>query len=108
MGYYTTFKLETDDDQPHVCPTCGSNAVRNHEEILYKRFGCNLFEEATKWYSWEQDMLEYSKEYPDVLFTLEGQGEEAEDRWAAYFKNGKWQFEKAEMQIAAFDLDKLE
>lgn len=42
-------------------------------------------------------MLRYSLEYPDVTFTLTGHGEETEDVWRKWYKDGiivgEWEFE---------------
>ena len=63
---------------------------------------------ASKWYDNEKEMLELSKEFPDVLFKLHGIGEESEDIWNEYFMNGKNQYCKAEFIIPPFDRNKLE
>ena len=54
------------------------------------------------------DMKELSLRHPEVVFTLDGQGEESGDVWRMYFKNGK--FHKSEVTITyeAFDESKLE
>ena len=36
-------------------------------------------------------MKEYSLNYPDLIFRIHGDGEEIEDFWDCYFKNGKMQ-----------------
>lgn len=46
-------------------------------------------EEACKWYEHEEDMLELSRAFPNVTFKLHGDGEEKEDMWDSYYKNGK-------------------
>jgi len=35
--------------------------------------------------------------YPDILFTLEGKGEESDDLWISYYQNGKAQHCQAEI-----------
>lgn len=62
----------------------------------------------TKWYDNEEDMLELSKEFPDILFKLHGEGERNEDIWDKYFMNGKMQYCPAEIHISEFDRNKLE
>ena len=64
-------------------------------------------DDASKWYDNEKEMLELSKEFPDILFKLHGVGEESEDIWNEYFMSGKSQYCKAEFVIPPFDRDKL-
>jgi len=109
MGYYTRYELTTSDyGKAHTCPTCGSKGVVNHMDLISKELDYNPFYDACKWYSWKEDMLKYSKQYPDVLFTLHGEGEETGDIWKAYIQNGKTQVEAATFQVASFDPSKLE
>jgi hypothetical protein len=65
--------------------------------------------EASKWYESDQDMKELSsrEEYKDVLFILEGEGEDNDDIWIAYYKNGKVQKEYAKITFDEFDETKL-
>jgi len=42
-----------------------------------------------KWYSHFNTMKEVSSKFPGVRFKLVGEGEEPDDRWKAYFENGK-------------------
>lgn len=41
-----------------------------------------------KWYYHEKDMIEISKQFPDMVFQLRGQGEDHDDLWEKYFQNG--------------------
>lgn len=56
-----------------------------------------------KWYRWKDDMRDISKRYPDRLFQLDGQGEESDDLWRAFFKNGKSQICKARIVFDDFN-----
>jgi hypothetical protein len=60
-----------------------------------------------KWYDWEKDMRKLSKIFPDILFELHGDGEESDDLWKAYFKNGKMQRCHAITVFEEFDERKL-
>lgn len=42
-----------------------------------------------KWYDHEKPMLALSMEFPDCIFTLEGEGEEHGDNWRKRFLNGE-------------------
>jgi len=63
--------------------------------------------DTCKWYSYQTDMAEFSKEYPQYLFTLEGEGEEQGDHWKLYCNNGKSQLCLAIVTFEPFDPKKL-
>ncbi len=54
-------------------------------------------EESHKWYEHEQDLQAFSAQYPDWLFTLDGEGEEAGDIWRKYFVAGESQTSRPEI-----------
>jgi hypothetical protein len=97
MGYYTNYSLSVDKDEDF------------HKENIRQLSGYGgLFDgDGCKWYDHEMDMRRYSKEHPQILFTLSGEGEESPDIWKKYFKNGKMQVAKANIQFDAFDPKKL-
>ena len=45
--------------------------------------------DSTKWYEHEDDVKRLSRMFPDVLFTLSGEGEENGDTWMFYCRNGQ-------------------
>lgn len=45
--------------------------------------------EVSKWYDSHEDCLEVSKKYPDVMFQLNGDGEDSIDVWATRYKGGE-------------------
>lgn len=53
-------------------------------------------------------MIKLSKEFPDLLFYLHGEGEDAKDLWYKYYKNGKYQECYAEIVYPEYDESKLE
>lgn len=60
-------------------------------------------------YDWENndiDMLELSEIFPGVIFKLHGEGENPEDIWDSYYKNGK--SHTYMMEIPPLDLKDLE
>ena len=101
MGYYTDFSLSHDSDinDEEIADnlTKISGYKLNHDLELYQ----------SKWYSWNNDMLSLSKMFPDVLFTLNGVGEEHGDIWRAFIKNGKMQVSKAVLMYEPFDESKM-
>ena len=47
-------------------------------------------DDEMKWYECEDDMVKLSRDYPELVFEVEGQGEDRDDNWRAYFANGKF------------------
>lgn len=118
MSYNTRYELTWDGDIPVTkqCASCNgtgqivvSNPVR--EALHIKRGGVPSFDdhlaEPTTWYGHEEDLRALSREFPSVLFTLRGQGEESGDIWTKYFQKGLMQTSLAEITIEGFDPKKL-
>jgi len=101
MGYYTDFSLRIVE---------GDDYKTNYEEEIGEasNYGSATFNDSIKWYDHEIDMKAYSKLHPKVLFALEGIGEENEDMWVKYFKNGKMQKVAAKITYEDYDEFKLE
>ena len=59
--------------------------------------------EPVEWLNHEDHFVEFSQEYPEVVFTLAGEGADAGDVWKKYFKNGKKQIACAVLTIAPYD-----
>ena len=110
MGYQTHYTLNVSYE--------GSDKENSYEEIQkvkdaniddwYGTIG-ELIEGGleAKWYDHEEDMRRISKQFPKILFVLEGHGEEDGDIWKAYFLEGKCQRCKAELRFPPFDATKL-
>lgn len=98
MGYYTTYNLSIVE---------GDDYSTDYQEEISKQLDFDPFQGECKWYDNEEDMLLYSKNHPQVLFLLEGEGEEATDLWQKYFKNGKMQRCEAKITYDPFDETKL-
>jgi len=133
MGYYTRFNLKWKDESAigkptcehaeragnKFCPMCGIEvgvftASELIVEYLEKRNGdfCGIDSggdstDTVKWYDHETNMRELSKEFPSVVFTLHGEGEESGDFWNKYFLGGKMQLDRPELVYAGFDKSKL-
>lgn len=54
---------------------------------------------AVKWHEHEEDMKKVSKEFPDMVFQLRGNGDDPEDIWEKYFQNGECETCMAEITI---------
>lgn len=78
MGYYTKFKLKV---------IKGVKNIDYEEDISENTSGG--FGEECKWYSFEEEMRAYSLNHPEVIFRIDGEGEESGDLWRAWFKEGK-------------------
>lgn len=65
-----------------------------------------VLDDEQDWDEDEEEMINISNEYPDVLFALYGDGEESDDYWVKYFYKGKMSGGDAEIVYPAFDLKK--
>jgi hypothetical protein len=81
--------------------------ITDPERLVEKAIGYNPFEEPCKWYTWEADMRKISKQFPNTIFLIEGEGEDSGDIWKAYFLNGKMQKAEAKITFEPFDEQKL-
>jgi len=96
MGYCTRYDIS---DNPETV----QQAI---EEKSQYRFYHGQTEEV-KWYDWKQHCLEVSKDFPNLVISVSGDGEEQGDQWKAYLKDGKIQIAKAVVTFEAFDEAKL-
>ena len=120
MGYYTYYSLTWEPDE-------GTYFSKEREIAMNQRF-CELFykesleevkkefygktveepetwidntlNEECKWYDYFSDMSILSGEFPEVKFTIYGDGEDSDDKWVAYFYGGKGEFAQAEIVYA--------
>ena len=56
-----------------------------------------------KWYGHHEDMCAHSLKYPDVVFTISGEGEENGDVWISHYKGGVVIEEKQGYNIFGFE-----
>ncbi len=99
MGYYTDFTLSLSDREEEI--------FKRIDEEYYTHFleGSGQSWEI-KWYEHEGDFKKVSKEFPHILFTLDGEGEESGDVWRKYFMGGKMQDANTKLTITHDDFDK--
>lgn len=97
----TKFKVEMNADEIY------SKLYKENEEVRYAMDKRGNTSEPCKWYEHDKDMKEFSKKYPEYLFTLKGEGEEAGDMWVKYFLNGKVQTANAKITFDPFDVNSL-
>jgi hypothetical protein len=102
MGYYTDYKLEYKGDLDQ------ETLITKLEEVSGYRWWDNyLTLPDVKWYEHDHHMEVISREYPDILFILTGEGEESGDVWRKYFKNGLSKYDRAELSFPEFDESQL-
>ena len=51
--------------------------------------------DSMKWYEWEKDMIELSQNFPEAIFVVYGEGEDRDDTWRAFFKDGICHYQRA-------------
>lgn len=92
MGYYTNYSLEIQGKGPIY------DRLRNEACDVYvnEDYGFTVSRllsgdtDSVKWYDHEEDLRDFSKQYPNVLFTLMCIGEDHE-MWAIHAMNGSSQ-----------------
>lgn len=111
MGYNTYYTLNVSNAPNTVLL---SDDTYNRLEEAFDHLG--WFEEGSirdslsvcaRWYNYEEDMLAFSRKFPEVLFELHGEGENNDDMWYAYFLDGKIQRCPAIITYDDFDIAKL-
>lgn len=113
MGYNTRYELDVTSTHPYL----ELNPVKRDEIIAYLRKANENASycltdngdtsDSGKWYEHEAELKAFSKLYPNLLFTLSGEGEENDDMWKKYFLDGKVQIAKAVITLEAFEESKL-
>lgn len=98
MRYSISYTLEIVNE--HFSEKNFWEDIESHESLYYAVGYSGKGVESCKWYECEDDMVEISKSYPELIFKIHGEGEENTDIWDAYFKNGKKQVHKAVITIA--------
>ena len=97
MGYETWHKINKIIPEDDI----------DHEENINQKYN-EIFEEWTRWYSFEADMIDYSTNYPETLFEIYTEGEDQGDIIIYYFKNGKMQKCEAIVTFPEFNESKLQ
>lgn len=60
-----------------------------------------------KWYDHDTHLLAMSSVFPELVFRLEGRGEEDDDIWVKYYHDGKVQVAHATIQFEQYNPAKL-
>lgn len=115
MGYYTDFDLKIISDKKFFnveCKHCNATGIVQmspYEAVTskYEYLRAENLDDSQKWYEYNENMIEVSEEFPDILFQLNGAGEEPGDIWVKYYKNGRSQEARLNLELDGFDPDKL-
>ena len=106
MGYYTNYSLSVTNADDDVIKAIERTVV--DEWGLTRWVDGEWYASEVKWYYHDDDMLKLSALFPDVLFDLYGQGEDSEDMWHTYYKNGMMQHCPARIEFDPYDESKLQ
>ena len=124
MGYYTTYDLKIIENEGRYTISEVVNYMKKKfeqndwyypfeyefDDLLFDEAKTNFefdYEEQAKWYEHHEEMLELSKQFPEIVFCLHGDGEEQGDEWYCYYKNGKKQYCPAIITFDEYDESKL-
>ena len=92
MGYFTSYELRVSDNAP-IDVIEQFRKFSDDADYAIDDDGDTF--DATKWYSWQDDLQKFSFLFPDVVFTMTGRGEETTDYWRAFARNGQVVKQKA-------------
>jgi len=109
MGYYTRYSLKVlksptqhaDNEEEVIADLRKDEYV---EACINEAGDC---QDERKWYDHDDTMKVFSKNYPNLIFELEGEGEESGDMWKKYYKDGKSQTCQAVITFEEFNPLKL-
>lgn len=91
MGYYTWYSIEVrGEKEMEFLTDFDGGRIEAEYGTLNEMFECipgSAFD-SMKWYERQEDMVRISNEYPNTLITIDGQGEDTEDNWKEYYRNG--------------------
>ena len=107
MGYYTEYNLKIEGCDFEKATEVIEELRESSDGAEYALNEVGESAENCKWYDHQKDLKEFSKKYPDLVFELNGEGEESGDIWKKYFQNGKVQLCNAVIVFPEFDPRKL-
>ena len=95
MGYYTYYYLDAYEDGAPITEKREKQIIESFSRLTYlldyagaaQNFK-DIFCESMKWYDYNDNMIEVSKEFPTITFVLYGEGEERDDNWITIYRNG--------------------
>jgi hypothetical protein len=105
MGYDTYFALHIEVANEHT--PAGQARLKEVEDALHERgrddelarayapFGYN--DDTMRWYDHDDDCQAFSRQFPDIVLGLRGEGEDSEDLWMKFYHDGEIQGGQAEI-----------
>ena len=110
MGYKTDYVLSVSGLKPYTFDEVDAaiHAVNSYLVSEDMSEDANWTDYDDTWYSNEEDIASVSAQFPELIFTLWGAGENHEDLWVKYFKAGLVQRAEAEIRYPDFDAALLE
>lgn len=96
MGYYTQFRLtirdskgvEVDSDTVKAVASWMAENLRDFDNDECFELTSGNWTDVWKWYHWEYDVCKMAKAFPNLWFTLKGEGADRDDVWIFDVKNG--------------------
>lgn len=105
MGYYTAHTLDVRHKDESSIIADFRNSYENAKLCLTEIGYTN---NESSWWSSEDDLKDFSKKHPRVLFIMTGNGSDAGgDYWKLYVKNGKSFRAEGEITYPKYDPKKL-
>lgn len=108
MSYRTYYSLSVEDTPEEEQLALIAKLRGSCEDAEYAFNSEGLPEDDCSWYEHEGDLRAFSKLHPDKVFCLYGDGEDSNDQWYLYVKDGKAQLCAGEMIFPEYNPDKLE
>lgn len=112
MSYATFYFMEISHERPNIDEVAAAVAdlADPHGTAPDPQFWKQVLqgELDAKWYESEAHLRRISRRWPNVLFTLSGEGEDHDDQWIQYHQNGRMHEDRRPpWQPAPFDPGKL-
>jgi len=105
MGYYTDYNITiTGIDNASQALKIAKEYIdyfdiSNDGTVLSANFN-------EKWYSWKEDSVRLSLNYPRILIEIKGEGEESGDIWKARIRSGNFEIVQAKIVFDDFKVIK--
>lgn len=116
MGYDTVYWLTWEEEFPSIEQVTQAFAEQNVDNVTTE-FGSEQAikywqgvlggDHEARWYEHQVEMAQVSKNWPEVAFQLEGDGEAGDDHWQEYFRNGKVHAVEGKPVFPEFDPEEL-